>query len=112
MDSIVTEDNDRCYLCGLENRFTRRECFHHIYGGALRSISERNGFKVPLCNKHHNMSDEAVHFNRPLDLKLKSLCQAKFEETHSRLEFMDLIGRNYLSCAEDYVEEIKCLLNK
>lgn len=112
MESILTDNNECCYLCRLENKFTRRECVHHIYGGALRNTSERMGFKVPLCNKHHNMGDGAVHFNRPLDLKLKSLCQAKFEETHSRQEFMRLIGRNYLSCVDDYVEEIKELLSR
>ncbi len=111
MESIVTDINDYCFLCRLENKLTRSECVHHIYGGALRNTSEVMGFKVPLCNKHHNMGDEAVHFNRPLDLKLKSLCQARFEETHSRQEFMKLIGRNYLSCADDYVEEIKELLS-
>jgi hypothetical protein len=29
-------------------------------------------------------------------LMLKRHCQMKFEETHSREEFMSLIGRNYL----------------
>ena len=111
MDSILTDDNDSCYLCRLEKKFTRRECLHHIYGGPLRNTSERMGFKIPLCNKHHNMGDRAVHFNRKLDLMLKRQCQAKFEETHSRQEFMKLIGRNYLSCVDDYIEEITDLLN-
>lgn len=31
-----------------------------------------------------------------LDLRLKQDCQRKFEETHSREEFMAIIGRNYL----------------
>lgn len=42
------------------------------------------------------MSNEGVHFNRELDLKLKRECLAKFEETHSREEFMKIIGKNYL----------------
>lgn len=42
------------------------------------------------------MSNEGVHFNRELDLKLKRECQEKFEETHSREEFMKIIGKNYL----------------
>lgn len=33
---------------------------------------------------------------RELDLRLKRECQAKFEETHSREEFMKIFGRNYL----------------
>lgn len=31
-----------------------------------------------------------------LDLRLKQDCQRRFEETHSREEFMAIIGRNYL----------------
>ena len=42
------------------------------------------------------MSDYGVHFNKKLDLKLKQDCQRKFEETHSREEFLEIIGRNYL----------------
>ena len=32
-----------------------------------------------------------------LDLRLKQDCQRRFEETHTRAEFMAIIGRNYLS---------------
>ena len=97
MKSILTDDNEHCFLCWLiHKRLVPKECEHHIYFGPLRKISERMGFKIPSCNKHHNMSDEAVHFNRELDLMLKGMCQKKFEETYSREEFMKLIGRNYL----------------
>jgi DNA-directed RNA polymerase len=44
----------------------------------------------------HNMSDQGIHFNHELDLYWKRKCQAKFEETHSREEFIRLVGRNYL----------------
>ena len=83
----------RCYFC----RSTYNVHLHHIFGGtANRKQSEKHGFKVFLCGFHHNMSNEGVHFNRELDLKLKRECQAKFEETHSREEFMKIIGKNYL----------------
>ena len=36
------------------------------------------------------------HQDRQTDLLLKRECQRKFEETHSREEFMKIIGRNYL----------------
>jgi hypothetical protein len=42
------------------------------------------------------MSYDGVHFNRELDLRLKRACQAKYEETHSREEFIALIGKNYI----------------
>ena len=44
----------------------------------------------------HNGSDRGVHFDRAFDLQLKRECQEKYEETHTREDFMRLIGRNYL----------------
>lgn len=89
--SILTNDFYHCYLCG-----RRAQCKHHIYPGSRRRNSELNGFLVPLCDNCHNMSDEAVHFDREKDLNLKRECQKKYEETHTRGEFLKLIGRNYL----------------
>lgn len=84
----------------------RKECYftkstgvlhkHHIYEGKNRQISEREGFWVYLTPRLHNMSDEGVHFNKERDLFLKRKCQEKYEETHTREEFISLIGRNYL----------------
>ncbi len=91
MRSIV-QKNKECYITGV----TRYLHKHHIYGGANRKISEKNGFYVYLTPHWHNMSDKGVHFNKELDLRLKRECQAKYEETHTRAEFMALIGRNYL----------------
>ena len=83
-----------------------KECFvthakyglhkHHIYGGPNRRISEENGFYIYLIPKLHNMSNEGIHFNKDFDLYVKKLCQAEYEKTHTRAEFMALIGRNYL----------------
>ena len=84
----------------------KKECFithrkyglhkHHIYGGPNRRISEENGFYIYLVPRLHNMSDDGIHFNKGFDLYVKRLCQEKFEQTHTREEFMNLIGRNYL----------------
>ena len=35
-------------------------------------------------------------FGRDLDIKLKQDAQRKYEETHTREEFIKLIGKNYL----------------
>lgn len=85
---------------------SRKECYftkstgalhkHHIFEGKNRQISEREGFWVYLIPRLHNMSDDGVHFNKERDLFLKRKCQAKYEETHTREEFISLIGRNYL----------------
>lgn len=92
MKSIL-QNKKECYFChttlGLHN--------HHIYyGSANRKISDKNGFTVWLCARHHNMSNEGVHFEKRKDIYLKEQCQKKYEESHSRADFMRLIGRNYL----------------
>lgn len=65
------------------------------YGTANRRVSEANGFIVPLCRDHHTGND-GVHFNKRMDLFLKRKCQEEFEKTHTREDFLKLIGRNYL----------------
>lgn len=59
-------------------------------------VSEATGFTVWLCAAHHNMSNAGVHFDRALDLHLKQEQQREYEKTHSREDFMRLIGKNYL----------------
>ena len=98
MKSIM-QSNKECYLCrkmfGICNERGLHE--HHIYEGyGRRRQSEAIGAKVWLCAKHHNMSDYGIHFNKEEDMELKRACQRKFEETHSREEFIEKIGRNYL----------------
>jgi hypothetical protein len=69
---------------------------HHIFGGANRKLSEQYGLYVYLVPRLHNMSDDGVHFNREFDLQLKREGQMKFEETHSREDFLKIFGKNYL----------------
>lgn len=91
MKSIL-QDEKECFVC----RNTLYLHKHHIFGGGLRPVSDREGFVVYLCPKHHNMSDEGVHFNPEMDKGIKIACQSEFERTHTRKEWMDLIGKNYL----------------
>jgi hypothetical protein len=53
---------------------------------------------VYLAGYLHNQSNEGVHGKngRELDLMLKQHCQMEYEKTHSREDFIKLIGRNYL----------------
>lgn len=93
MESIIQTQKE-CFICGA------RDCVHehHIFAGTSnRKRSERYGLKVYLCGYHHNLSDEGVHFNRELDLKLKRLAQQKFEETYGdRTKFIQEFGKSYL----------------
>ena len=93
MKSILQSEKV-CYLTGSTYNVHR----HHIYAGSRRPISEREGFWVWLTGYYHNQSNAGVHGKdgHELDWKLKQDCQRKYEETHSREEFMRLIGKNYL----------------
>lgn len=93
MKSIL-QSRKRCYICRKE--FDIHD--HHIYfGNAKRTISERHGFKVWLCQEHHQGTN-GVHGKNghKLDMFLKEVCQQKYEYNHTREEFINLIGRNYL----------------
>lgn len=82
-----------CFICG--NPDTER---HHVFFGSKnRQISEKHGFVVDLCYIHHR-GTYGVHgkYGHQLDLQLKQHCQREFEKTHTREEFIKLIGRNYL----------------
>ena len=99
------EEDKGCYLCEIlkgdySPKRYREE--HHIYGGPNRKQSEKYGLKVMLCKRHHTGDisgcEYAVHRpdkNNYADL-LHIKGQQKFEETHTRKEFFDIFGRNYL----------------
>ena len=61
---------------------------HEIYGGSNRKRSIKNGLVVPLCRKCHE-NDEILKF-------LQRFMQLEYEETHTREEFIKLIGKSYL----------------
>lgn len=71
---------------------------HHIfYGTANRKISEKYGLKVWLTPEEHRGTNGVHGKNgKLLDKKLKKIAQQKFEETHTREEFINLIGKSYL----------------
>lgn len=92
MKSII-QNNKECWVCGTTNDIHE----HHIlYGTANRRLSEKYGLKVWLCGKHHNLSNEGVHQNRELDLRLKQLAQKRFEEEYPNEDFLKVFGRNFL----------------
>lgn len=94
MSKSILQDEKVCYITGSTYNLHQ----HHIFRGVNRKISDRNGFFVWLTGYWHNQSDQGVHGKdgHELDLMLKRHCQMKFEETHSREAFIQLIGRNYL----------------
>lgn len=107
--SILHYKDGTCYLCAkLEGLYYEYPVVHehHVYpGNPNRQISEANGFKVYLCPAHHEFSKAAVHENHENMRLIQRDCQREYERTHTREEFMELIGRNYLLDDEEEVEE-------
>ena len=98
--SIMQDHEDkRCYLCiFLNDDFSLKltEEHHCLHGTGLKPVAERLGLKVNLCWPHHRTSKEAVHKNAVNDLILKQAAQKKYEETHSRAEWMAEVERSWL----------------
>ncbi len=98
--SILHKKNGTCYLCiRLHGDFRYHPVLHehHIYGGnPNRRISEAAGLKVYLCPEHHTTGAQAVHNNHDMMRLLQEDGQRAYEQEHTRAEFMELIGRNYL----------------
>lgn len=92
MSKSIISNEKECYYCRTTLGLQR----HHIlYGSANRKQSEAYGCWVWLCYRHHT-GGGGVHFNPIMDLELKQMCQRKFEETHTREEFMRIFGRSWL----------------
>lgn len=91
MKSIINNDK-KCFKCGVTYNIHK----HHILEGRNRKNSEKYGLWVYLCGKHHNLSNEGVHFNKDFDNELKVIAQKKFEEVYKDLDFLSIFRRNYL----------------
>lgn len=92
MKSIIQQNKEKCFLCGGR----ASEEHHCIYGTANRKLSEKYGLKVYLCPLCHRIGENAVHKNYFTDIKVKQIAQKKFEENHTREEFIKIFGKNYL----------------
>lgn len=92
MKSIISNERE-CYVCGT----TRDLHKHHIFFGPNRKKSEQHGLWVYLCARHHNMSDQGVHFNKELDMELKALAQKEWQKQNGTIEdFIRVFGKSYL----------------
>lgn len=95
MDSIVTDRSDICIICG-----GRADAVHHlVFGTAGRQLSEKDGLKVPICNRCHNMGDrlQRIHDNPMAERLSKMLGQAIYEgKIGTREEFRKRYGKSYL----------------
>jgi hypothetical protein len=88
----IMQSERACYLCG---RITDLE-LHHVFGGvANRKISTRLGLTCYLCRTCHTGTGGA-QYDKEKNRRLKAEAQTAFERTHTRQEWMQIIGKNYL----------------
>lgn len=98
MESIIQKDKTKCYICG---------CYpcgdpldkHHIFGGALRSKSEKYGLTVYIHhNRCHIFGAKSVHMNARIDTALKKRAQKIAMKRYgwSIDDWRELFYKNYL----------------
>lgn len=92
MAKSLISDEKKCFKCGTTYGIHK----HHIFGGPNRNNSEKYGCWVYLCGRHHNLSDEGIHFDFEFNLITKQFCQQKFECKYNHQDFMKIFGKNYL----------------
>lgn len=75
-------------MCSYCHRYFNRLDPHEVYGGSNRFRSIKYGFVRLICRNCHE-SEEVI-------AELKKETQLKFEEDHSREEFIAIIGKSYI----------------
>lgn len=90
----IIESEKKCYVCKTTNNLH----IHEIMFGKNRQNSIKDGLCIYLCGKHHNQSNEGVHFNHELDLRLKKIAEEKWIDYYGKTidDFIRRYGRNYL----------------
>ncbi|MCX7772094.1 MAG: hypothetical protein N2376_03160 [Clostridia bacterium] len=90
LNNPVPTINDLCRYHGTPFAST-----HEVFGGKNRQLSIRLKMQVKLCVEicHAEVTNNP---KGKLATELRKEYQARFEETHSRDEFIKLFGQNYL----------------
>lgn len=71
---------------------------HHVFGGANRKLSEKDGLYFYLRPEMHNMSDKGIHFNKDFMDYAHKVGQLAWQEYYNKTtkDFIKRYGRNYL----------------
>lgn len=90
----ILQDKKECYVCHTTNNIH----IHEVFFGKNRKNSIKYGCCVYLCGKHHNQSNDGVHFNKKLDTHLKQEMEKKFLKHYAATieDFRDIFKINYL----------------
>ena len=86
--SIVYPDLTKCCYCGSERSVAKNE----VYEGSYRQRSMEIGMIAPFCTKCHDRFHNDIMFN----LHYKVLFQKEFLKTHTRHEFIEIFGQDYI----------------
>lgn len=89
MSKSIMQDERVCFITGSQTQLDKHHCFH----GSRRKLADKHGCWVWL---RHDLHMELHDRNKALDLMIERACQQRFEELHSRDEFMRIFGKSYL----------------
>jgi hypothetical protein len=89
----ILQDKKECYVCGCVNNIHT----HEVFFGKNRKKSIEDGCCVYLCGRHHNQSNEGVHFNHELDIFIKQKMETMWLKYYDKTidDFIKRYGRNY-----------------
>jgi len=91
--SILQKEKE-CYRCRSRSNIH----IHEVFYGKNRQKSIEDGCCVYLCGRHHNQSNEGVHFNHNFDIELKKVMELRWLKYYnkSKEEFIARFGKNYI----------------
>lgn len=96
----IMQSEKECYLCRIffeQSNVRDLEVHHCLHGTANRRRADELGMWVWLCPGHHRTASDAVHRDAQIDLGVKKLAQAAFEnKLGTREEFLKTFGKSYL----------------
>ena len=71
---------------------------HHVFGGANRKLSEKDGLYFYLKPEMHNMSDKGIHFNKEFMDYAHKIGQKAWQKYYNKTkeDFIARYGKNFL----------------
>ena len=90
----ILQDKKECYRC----ESTINIHIHEVYYGKNRKKSIEEVCCVYLCGKHHNQSNEGVHFDHSFDIFLKKVMELTWLDYYHKTidDFIKRYGKNYI----------------
>lgn len=89
MKSVINNKHE-CYLCG---GTLNLDIHHCLFGTANRKKCDEDKLVVTLCHRCH----QDIHNQNTWEKRaLQKIAQEKYEEKHTRDEFIKRYGKSYL----------------